>query len=136
MLECAAVQFMRTRQWEALITICLEEGGINNKRVGGRLWGDVCRQWWDNFAKTCAYAWQTGWLSGGDVGRLRECSIRMGKAHLVLQWPQRPWSHLWIAHMYFFAPKWKILSNFSCFAIEGSHRRLMRMLCNSGGLLT
>ena len=59
-LECAAgVQFMRTRRWEALITICLEEGGMNNKRVGGRLWGDVCREWWDNFAKTCVYAWQT-----------------------------------------------------------------------------
>ena len=30
-LECAAaVQFMRTRRWEALITICLEEGGTNN----------------------------------------------------------------------------------------------------------
>ena len=35
-LECdAAMQFMRTRRWEALITMCLEEGGINNKRVGG-----------------------------------------------------------------------------------------------------
>ena len=88
-LECAAaVQFMCTQRWEALITICLEEGGMNNKRVGGTLWGDVCREWWDNFAKTCVYAWQTGWLSGGDVGRLRECSIRMGKAHLVLQWPK------------------------------------------------
>ena len=84
-LECAAaVQFMRTRRWEALITICLEEGGMNNKRVGGRLWGVVCREWWDNFAKACVCAWQTGWLSGGDVGRLRECSIQIGKAHLML----------------------------------------------------
>ena len=55
-LECAAaVQFMRTRRWEALITICLEEGGMNNKRLGGRLWGDVCRECWDNFAKMCVY---------------------------------------------------------------------------------
>ena len=30
-----AVQFMRTRRWEAIITICNEEGGMNNKRVGG-----------------------------------------------------------------------------------------------------
>ena len=45
-LGCAAaVQFMRTRRWEALILICLEEGGMSNKRVGGRLWGDVCREW-------------------------------------------------------------------------------------------
>ena len=76
---------------------------MDNKRVGGRLWGDVCREWWDNFSKMCAYAWQTDWLSGGEVGRLRECSIRMGKAHLVLQWPKLLWSHLWIDHMYFFA---------------------------------
>ena len=35
-LECAAaVQFMRTLRWKALITICLEEGGMNNKRVAG-----------------------------------------------------------------------------------------------------
>ena len=61
----------------------LEEGGINHKPVGGKLWGDVCRQWWDNFARMCVYAWQTDWLSGGKVGRLHECSIRMGKAHLV-----------------------------------------------------
>ena len=81
-LECAAaVQFMRTRRWEALIAVCLEEGGIYNKWVGGRPWGDVCRQWWDNFAKMCIYAWRTFWLSGVDLGRLRECSIATGKAH-------------------------------------------------------
>ena len=50
-LECAmAVQFMRNPWWEALIMMCLEEGGMNNKRVGGRLWGDVCRELSDNFA--------------------------------------------------------------------------------------
>ena len=76
---------------------------MNNKRVGGILWSDVCRGWWDNFAKTCVYAWLTGWLSGGDVGWLRECSIRMGKAQLVLQWLKLLWSHLWNNHMYFFA---------------------------------
>ena len=107
---------------------------MNNKRVGDRLWGDVCTEWWDNFAKMCVYAWQTGWLSGGDVGRLRECSIRMGKAHLPLQWPKLLWSYLWSDHMYFFARKWRILSKYSCFAMEGSHRRLKRMVCNSGGL--
>ena len=36
--------------------------------------------------------------------------------------------------MYYFAKKWRILSKFSCFAMEGSHRRLKRMLRNSGGL--
>ena len=43
-LECAAAaHFMRGRRWEALMDVCLEEGGMNNKRVGGRPWGDVCR---------------------------------------------------------------------------------------------
>ena len=36
--------------------------------------------------------------------------------------------------MYFFARKWRILSKFSCFAMEGSHRRLKHMLRKSGGL--
>ena len=36
--------------------------------------------------------------------------------------------------MYFFAKKWRILSKFSYFAMEGTHRRLKRMLRNSGGL--
>ena len=35
-LECAvAVQIMRTWRWEALIAVCLEEGGMNKKRVRG-----------------------------------------------------------------------------------------------------
>ena len=52
----------------------------------------------------------------------------------MLQWPKLLWSHLWIDHMYFFARKWIILRKFSCFAMEGNHRRLKRMLRNSGGL--
>ena len=86
-LECAAaVQFMRTKRLEALTMICLEEGGTTIKLVGGRLWGDVGRECWDKCAETCVYAWQMEWLSRGDVRRLHECSIRIGKAHLVLQW--------------------------------------------------
>ena len=53
---------------------------MNNKRVGGKLWGDVCREWLDLFAQMCVYAWQMDWLSRGKVGRLRKCSIRIGKA--------------------------------------------------------
>ena len=34
----------------------------------------------------------------------------------------------------FLAGKWRILSKFASFAMEGSHQRLKRMLCNSGGL--
>ena len=58
----------------------------------------------------------------------------MGKAHLLLEWPKLLWSHLWIDHMYFFARQWRNLSKFSCFAMAGGHRRLKRMLRNSGGL--
>ena len=42
-------------------------------------------------------------------------------------------THLWIDHMYYFAKKWRILSKFSCFAMEGSHRGPKRMLRNSRG---
>ena len=34
----------------------------------------------------------------------------------------------------FLGKKWTILSKFSCFAMEGSHQRLKRMLRNSGCL--
>ena len=35
-LQCAAPrQFMRDRRWEALITMCLEEGAMKNNPVGG-----------------------------------------------------------------------------------------------------
>ena len=43
-------------------------------------------------------------------------------------------AHLWIHHIYYFAKKWRILSKFSGFAMEGSHRRLKRILRNIGGL--
>ena len=36
--------------------------------------------------------------------------------------------------MYYFAQKWRILSKFSCFVMEGSPLRLKRMLRTSGGL--
>ena len=58
----------------------------------------------------------------------------MGAAHNELQWGKLLWTHLWIDHMYYFAKKWRMLSKFSCFTMEGSHRRLKRMLRNSGGL--
>ena len=45
----------------------------------------------------------------------------------MLQWPKVLWSHLWINYLYFFARKWRIVCKFSCFAMEGSHRRLKRM---------
>ena len=58
----------------------------------------------------------------------------MGTAHNELQWGKVLWTHLRIDRMYFFAKKWRIVSQFSCFAMDGSHRRLKRMLRYSGGL--
>ena len=82
----------------------------------------------------CVFAWRSAWFSGADLGRLRNHSMAMGAAHNELQWGKLLWTHLWIDHMYYFAKKWRILSTFHCFTMEGSHRRLKRMLRNSGGL--
>ena len=71
---------------------------------------------------------------GADLGRLRRHSIAIGAAYNELQGGKFLWAHLWINHMYFLAKKWRILSKFSCSAMEGSHRRLKGMLRNSGGL--
>ena len=80
----------------------------------------------------CVFAWQTWWLSRGDLKRMREYSIAMGEAHLQLESGKLLWSHLWIYHKYFFAHQWRILSKVACCAMEGSHRRTKRMLHNRG----
>ena len=41
---------------------------------------------------------------------------------------------MWIDHMYAYVARWGTIANFSCFALEGSHVRLKRMLRNSGGV--
>ena len=94
----------------------------------------MCKTWCQNFATICVYAWRSAWFSGADWGRVRNHSIAMGTAHNELRWGKLVSTHLWIDHMYYFVKKWIILSKFSCFAMEGSHRRLHRMLRNSGGL--
>ena len=134
-MECAAaIHFMRNKGWEKIIDACLEQPSVRQHQVGGKSWESVCKTWWENFASMCVYAWRSAWFSGADLGRLRNHSIAMGAAHNELQWGKLLWTHLWIDHMYYFAKKWRILSKFSCFAMEGSHRRLKRMLRNSGGL--
>ena len=79
-------------------------------------------------------AWRSACFSGADLGRLRNHSIAMGTAHNELQWGKLLWTHLWIDHMYYFAKRWRFLSKICYFAMEGSHRRLKRMLRKSGGL--
>ena len=130
----AAIHFMRNRGWEKIIDACLQQPSVRQHQVGGKSWESVCKTWWKNFASMCVYAWPSAWFSGADLGRLRNHSIAMGAAHNELQWGKLLWTHLWIDHMNHFAKKWRILSKFFCFAMDGSHRRLKRMLRNSGGL--
>ena len=85
------------------------------------------------FGSLCVFAWRSAVL-WSRLGAALSHSIAMGATHNELQWGKLLWTHLWIDHMYFFAKKWIILSNFSCFAMEGSHRRLKRMLRSSGSL--
>ena len=61
-----------------------------------------------------------------------ELRVASCTTHNELQWGKLPWTHLGIDHIYFFAKKWRMLSKFSSFAMEGSHRRLKRMLRNNG----
>ena len=81
----------------------------------------------------CVYAWRSAWFSGADLGRLQNHGIAMGTAHNELQRGKLLWTLLWIDHMYYFAKKWRILSKVSCFAMEGSHRRLKRILRKRAG---
>ena len=69
----------------------------------------------------CVFALRSAWFSGADLGRLRGHSLDMGTTYNAPQGGKLLWMHLWIDHMYFFANKWRILSKFSCFAMEASH---------------
>ena len=132
-MECAvAIHFMRNRGWEKVIDACLQHPSVRQHQVVGGGWESVCNTWWENFANMCVFAWRSAWFSGADLGRLRRHSIAMGTAPNELQCGKLMWTHLWIDHMYLFAKKWRILSKFSCFAMEGSYWRLKRMLRNSG----
>ena len=120
-MECgAAIHFMRNRRWEKVIDASLQQPSVRHHQVAGGSCESVCNRWWGNFASMCVFAWRSAWLSGADLGRLRRHSIAMGTAHNELQWGKFLWTHLWIDHMCFFAKKWRILSKFSCFAIEGT----------------
>ena len=112
----------------------LQHPNVRQHQVARKSWESVCNTWWENFASMCVSSWRCAWFSAPDLGRLRRHSIAMGVAHNKLQWGKLVWTHCSIHHMYFFAKKWRILSKFSCLAMEGSHRRLKRMLRNSRGL--
>ena len=52
----------------------------------------------------------------------------LGQGHLQTELGKLLWSYLWIHHKYVFAPQWRTLSKFACFAMKGSQRRLQPML--------
>ena len=134
-MECVvAIHFMQNRGWEKVMGACLQHPSVRQHHVEGKRWELVCKTWWENFAIMCVFAWRSAWFSGANLGRSRSHSIFMGAADKELQWGKFLWAHLWMHHMYFFTKKWGILSNFSCFATEGRHWRLKRMLRNSGCL--
>ena len=124
-MECAAavVHFMWNKGWEKVIDACLQHPSVGQHQVAGKSWESVCKTWWQNFASMCMFAWRSAWFSGANVGRLRRHSVAIGTSHNELQWGKLPWTYLW-----------RILSKVSCFAMEGSHRRLKCTLRNSGGL--
>ena len=132
----AAVHFMRAGRFSLVVTAC--EGLLGpedaTKPCEGVPWNDRCTQWWEAFALWCKYAWQSDFLTGAHLSNLREACVTMGRNHNALRFPKLLWSHLWIDHIYAYARRWRTLSKFSCFIVEGSHRRFKRMLRNSGGI--
>ena len=119
MVFVAAIHFMRNRGWEKVIDACLQHLGVGNIKwektiVSWYVVGECCKH-------VCAFTWRLAWFSGADVGRLRRHSIAMGTAHNEPQRGKLPWTYLWIDHTYSCAMKWRILSSFPCFAMEGSH---------------
>lgn len=131
----AAVHFMQSGLWGALIAALEGQPGMREHTVaGGVLWGDACREWWEAFAKTCLLVWQTRFLDGLQLKELFDCCTTMAHWHKALGFSVLLWSHLWVDHLYAFAREWRTLSRFACFVVEGSHRRLKRMLRNSGGV--
>ena len=134
-MECAAaVCFMQNKGRTKVIDACLWHPIVRQHQVGGKSWESVCKTWWESFASMCVFAWRSARFTGANLGRLWGHSLAMGTAHNELQWGKRVWTHLRINHMYFFSKKWRILSNFSCFAMDGSHRRLKRIFRNMRGL--
>ena len=130
----AAIHFMRNRGWKKVMDASLQHPSVRPHPVLGKTSESVCKTWWEIFASMFMFAWRSAWFSAADLGRLQRQSIAMGVAHNELQWGKLLWRHLSFDHMHFFAKEWRILSKFSCLAMEGSHRRLKRLLCNSGGL--
>ena len=101
---------------------------------GGDMWVAVCLEWWSAFAASCSRVWQTAFLDGYQVDSLHATCVKLGGLHRKPGFPIVLWLHIWCDHLYVYARTWRTLSRFACFGVEGSHRRLKRMLRNSGGV--
>jgi hypothetical protein len=89
--------------------------------------------WFQGFATTCDLVWKKEPFVPEDLDIMLKALKGMGRVHVSLGFKVVLWSHWWIDHMYAYACTWNILSVFSCFRMEGSHRALKARLRNSGG---
>ena len=128
----AAVHFVRVRLWLPL----LHKVGtiIEGHNVGGRPWVDVCRDWWGAFTAMAKVAWNRDFVSGHEQRALCKQQLTMGARHRDLGWSKFLWRHMWIGHMFAYLCRWGTLARFSCFALEGSHTQLKRLVRKSGGV--
>ena len=93
-----------------------------------------CTEWWEAFAAMAEVALKADFLSGAEQRALLQRQRTMGARHLDLGWGKTLWTHMWVDHMYAYVARWGTIARFSCFALEGSHVRLKRLLRNSGGV--
>ena len=134
MEAAAAVHFVRNASYTLLLDWARDYGRMGGVMCGTAPWLDVCREWWVAFAGSADYVWRSTPFSGADLRSLRTFATDMGHAHVKLGFGVHLWPHLWVDHVWAYAARWRMLARFSCFAMEGSHRRLKRMLRNSGGV--
>ena len=78
-------------------------------------------------------AYKEDFLGGAEQRALLQGQLTMGARHLDVGWGKTLWTHMWIDHMYAYVAQWGTIAKFSCFALEGSHVRLKRLLRNSWG---
>ena len=128
----AVAHFVKARLWGPLLQLVAPV--IGHHQVGGRPWVDVCTEWWEAFAAMAEVAWKDDFLSGAEQRALLQRQRTMGARHLDLGWGKTLWTHMWVDHMYAYVARWGTIARFSCFALEGSHVRLKRLLRNSGGV--
>ena len=128
----AAAHFVKARMWGPLLQLVAPV--IGNHQVGGRPWLDVCTEWWEAFAAMAELAWKDDFLSGAEQRALLQRQRTMGAWHLDLGWGKTLWTHMWVDHMYAYVARWGTIARLGCFALEGSHVRLKRLLRNSGGV--